>query len=64
MIKLGSLSLLLVVMNLNDFSLVIIFVVGYLTTLTISRLYGVDGRMFNEYGTFAGMRIGGEKWKC
>jgi hypothetical protein len=35
------------------------FVVGYLMTLPVSRLYNVDGRMFNEYGTVSGMRISG-----
>jgi hypothetical protein len=31
---------------------------SYLTRLSASRLYSVDGRMINEYGVVGGMRIG------
>jgi hypothetical protein len=30
----------------------------YLTALSVSRLYSVDGMMINEYGAIGGMRIG------
>jgi hypothetical protein len=32
--------------------------VYYLTNLSVTRLYGVSGRMMNEYGAVGGIRIG------
>jgi hypothetical protein len=40
--------------NINKNSLF----VAYLTTLSVSRLYGDDDRMINEYGAVGGMKIG------
>jgi hypothetical protein len=34
------------------------FIFCYLTTLSVSRLCSVDGRMINECGAVGGMRIG------
>jgi hypothetical protein len=34
--------------------------VGYLTTLSLSRLYSVDDMMIDKYGTVGIMRIGWE----
>jgi hypothetical protein len=38
----------------------ILFLVCYLTILSVLRLYSIDGRMINEYGAIGRMRIGGE----
>jgi hypothetical protein len=35
----------------------LLFLVGYLTTISVSRLYGVDYRMVIEYGTVGGIRL-------
>jgi hypothetical protein len=32
--------------------------VGYLITLSISKLHTIDGEMINEFGVFVGMRGG------
>jgi hypothetical protein len=37
-----------------------LFEVCYLTTVTVSGLYGIDDKMINEYGIVGGMRIGRE----
>jgi hypothetical protein len=41
-----------------DWCILHMFVVCYLTTLSVSGLYSVDGRTINEHGTGDGMRIG------
>jgi hypothetical protein len=41
--------------------LAVSFLVGYLTTMWVSRLYILDDRLINEYGAIGGMGIGGQR---
>jgi hypothetical protein len=41
-----------------------IILVGYLTTLSVSRPCSVDGRMINERGAVGGKKIGRETERC
>jgi hypothetical protein len=41
-----------------------VYLIVYLTTLSVSRLYSVDDAMIKECGAVVGMSIDGRKKKC
>lgn len=50
--------------NLPLYDSFVHYLIGYLTTLSMSGPSGVDGRMINERGAVGGTKIGNETERC